>query len=41
MVIATIFASSWLAHRLQSAEFGDERVRLEAVAEASLLTVTG
>ncbi|MGA7632919.1 MAG: phosphatase PAP2 family protein [Terriglobales bacterium] len=40
MVIATISASSFLAHRLQSAEVGKTRVQLEAVAEARPL-VTG
>ncbi len=41
MVIATISASSFLAHRLQSAEVGKTRVQLEAVAEARPLIVTG
>lgn len=44
MVIATISASSFLAHRLQSAEAGKARVQgeqLEAVAEARPLVVTG
>jgi hypothetical protein len=41
MVIATISASSFLAHRLQSTEVGKTRVQLEAVAEARPLIVTG
>ena len=40
-MIATIFVSSWLAHRLQSAEFGDERVQMQVAPEARPLTVTG
>jgi len=41
MVIATIFVSSWLAHRLQSAEFGKERVQLEVAPETGPLSVPG
>jgi hypothetical protein len=41
MVIATIFVSSLLVHRLQHAEFGKQQLQLEVVAEASLQTVTG
>jgi hypothetical protein len=41
MVVATIFFSSVLAHRLQSAESGNERVQLDVVADAGPLTVAG
>jgi hypothetical protein len=41
MVIATILVSSWLAHRLQSLEFGNERVQMEVAPQGRLLTVTG
>ena len=41
MVIATIFVSSLLAHRLQSAEFGKERVQLEVAPETGPLSVPG
>ncbi len=41
MVITTIFVSNMLAHRLQTADFQREKIRLECVAEISPLTVTG
>lgn len=41
MVIATIFVSSLLAHRLQRAGLGNERVQLEVAPETSPLSVPG
>jgi len=41
MVIATISVSSLLMHRLQNAEFANERVRWEIPAEARPLLTTG
>jgi hypothetical protein len=41
MVIATVFVSSFLAHRLQNAKVGTERVEFEVGVEVNPLTVTG
>src|SRR5208337_4450297 len=41
MAMATISISSWLLHRLQNAEFTNERVRWEIAAKARPLVTTG